>query len=90
MAPLTDYEREREERIARNKAILASVDIPKAINTTPKRTSKAIRKATPKKRNKRELSASPGQGDDNQRPQLTRRTSERLQKRVRSRTRGSY
>lgn len=74
---LTDYEKERLERIAKNKAILASLDIPKAINSTPKRASKL---PAPKKRKRRESDVD---GDNTvdvtDRPPLARRCSARLQ-----------
>jgi hypothetical protein len=74
---LTDYEKERLERIAKNKAILASLDIPKAINATPKRAAKP---PAPKKRKRRDSDVN---GDTTvdvaDRPPLARRTSARLQ-----------
>jgi len=50
MAPLTDYEREREERIAKNKALLASLDIPKPISTSVQRRIKSAPAKSSKKR----------------------------------------
>ena len=73
---LTDYEKERLERIAKNKAILAALDIPKALNSTPKR----VAKASPKKRKRRDSDVD---GDSTvetvDRPPLARRASARLQ-----------
>jgi hypothetical protein len=73
---LTDYEKERQERIAKNRAILAALDIPKAINATPKR----VAKHSPKKRKRRDSDVD---GEDTvetvDRPPLARRTSARLQ-----------
>jgi len=82
MAPLTDYEREREERIAKNKALLASLDIPKPISTSVKRSIKSAPVKSSKKRKQRDASVTDGAvlGD---RPEGSRRTSARLQNKVR-------
>jgi hypothetical protein len=79
---LTDYEKERLERIAKNKAILAALDIPKAINPTPKRAAKL--KPTPKKRKRRDSDVDGDNAvDTTDRPPLGRRISARLQNIVR-------
>lgn len=81
MVLLTDYERERQERIAKNKAILASLDIPKAKSSTPRRPPQsAIRRDSNKRKRRvssleRDLDAQSGE-----RPQIQRRLSARLQK----------
>ena len=83
MVPITDYERERQERIAKNRAILASLDIPTAKNGTKTRGSKPAAKPISGKR-KRRASQSNGDADadSEERPSFTRRTSARLQQRV--------
>jgi hypothetical protein len=92
MAPLTDYERERQERIARNKAILASLDIPKASSKAPERAprskkpvSKKRRRASVSDRDDLESVTNAGEKTTNagERPPSTRRSSARLQKQVR-------
>lgn len=82
MAALTDYEKEREERIARNKALLASLNIPKAIKNIAKRAPSSSK---PVSERKRKRNASPLHELTNgsvEIPQLTRRRSVRLQKMV--------
>ena len=83
MGPLTDYERERQERIARNRAILASLDIPTAKNAIARRLAKPALKPTSNKRKRRaSQSDRDSNGDTGERPAVTRRTSARLQQRV--------
>ncbi len=73
---VTDYERERQERIAKNKAILSALDIPKAINSTPKR----VARISPKKRKRRDSDVDGGSSVKAvDKPPLVRRTSARLQ-----------
>lgn len=80
---LTDYERERQERIAKNKAILASLDLPKTLNIS--RAPKAPSQPKPKKRKRapspslRDEVADLAVADGVDRPNLGRRTSARLQ-----------
>src|ERR1700738_2150135 len=85
---LTDYERERQERIARNKAILASLDIPKALNKVSERAPKSSSKPKPSAKKRRRASVDrvsvdhDSTTDTAERPPSTRRTSARLAKRV--------
>jgi hypothetical protein len=82
---LTDYERERLERIAKNKAILASLDLPKTLNTSASRAPKAPSQPKPKKRKRaaspslRDEVAELAVADGGERPTSGRRTSARLQ-----------
>lgn len=83
MVPITDYERERQERIAKNKAILASLDIPTARNGNQKRGTKSDAKPTSVKRKRRASPSSRNPTEDSEElPSFTRRTSARLQQRV--------
>ena len=81
MVSLTDYEREREERIARNKALLASLDIPRPISTSVKRSIKSTFAKSSKKQKQRATSVSDGAVLED-RPEGSRRTSARLQNKV--------
>jgi hypothetical protein len=87
---LTDYEREREERIAKNKAILAALDIPKTLNTSASRAPKASTQPKTKKRKRqasvtlRDEVADLAVADGGERPTTGRRTSARLQNIVRT------
>jgi len=77
---LTDYEREREERIAKNRALLASLNIPKAIAFSPKRVVKAKPKPAPKKRKRAASSRTRDVTPDSDNGQaVKRRVSARLQ-----------
>jgi hypothetical protein len=77
---LTDYERERQERIAKNKAILASLDIPKASSSLPERAPS--KKPVSKKRRRASVSDRDSLADPAERPPSARRTSVRLQNQV--------
>jgi hypothetical protein len=82
MTLLTDYERERQERIAKNKAILASLDIPKALSKAPERAPRSKKPVSKKRRrasvsDRDDLESATNAGE---RPPSTRRTSARLQK----------
>lgn len=80
---LTDYEREREERIARNKAILASLNIPKPFNANSKRLARAPSKAASQKRKRPASPVEEGSTTySGESPPMKRRTSARLQQTV--------
>ena len=79
---LTDYEREREERIAKNRALLASLDLPKAIYFSPKRVVKAKPKPKPAPQKRKRDASSPNgdaTSDSANGETVKRRVSARLQ-----------
>lgn len=81
MSELTDYERERQERIARNKALLASLDIPKALSSYVKPIINEDPAST-KKRKRQSLKPERANAQSHERAPMTRRVSARLQNMV--------
>ena len=79
-AALTDYEKEREERIARNKALLASLDIPKAIKNISKRPPSSSKPVSARKRKRNASPLHESTDGSVEGLELTRRRSVRLQK----------